>query len=205
MARTYRRNGVWGWSLEEQEKALTEAGKLDPNHAYKDELPEAKAKKPSFVKPEWLAGRADLLRPSGRRTGEEIAVATLPVLAPNETDLVSVIRQAGARRATITAVDSGFRLIAYQATIEDIEAAIKDWQRSKASARTKPGRTAGYLAAAEKKRSETDRKLPIAKPLWNSRKWDRPSVQEIAAVSGLSTKTLYNRLPPRPRRERKSK
>jgi len=203
VARCYIRNGVWGWSPEDQEKALIEAGKgSDPDRFFRDILPAVKAKKPSFVRPEWLDSRnTGLLRPA-RPRAEEIAVATLLALAPSEADLSACLERAWKRGATVTAADSGISLPP-DAGVAGVNRAIADWQRAKASARTKPGRAIGWQAAAAKKRDTTDRKLPLARPLWKSRKWDRPSVAEIEAISGLSAKTLYNRLHERPRKERK--
>jgi len=203
VARCYIRNGVWGWPPEEQEKRLIEAKKIsNPDFVYRDILPAVKAKKPSFVKPEWLEVRNEhLLRRTNPRP-EEIAVATLLALAPSEADLSATLELAWKRKATVVAVDSGISLPP-DAGVAGVNAAIRDWQRAKAAARTKPGRALGWQAAAAKKRDDTDRKLPLARPLWKSKKWDRPSVAEIEAISGLSAKTLYNRLHERPRKERK--
>jgi len=167
-----------------------------------DILPAVKAKKPSFVRPEWLTERNEgLLRHTSPRA-EEIAVATLLALSPSEADLVYALERAWIRKATVVAVDSGISLPP-DAGVAGVNRAIADWQRAKASARTKPGRALGWQAAAAKKVAETDRKLPIARPLWKSRKPDRPSVAEIVALSGLSAKTLYNRLHERPAIERR--
>ena len=203
MARCYIRNGVWGWSPEEQEERLAGAGKVSkPDDIYRDILPAIKAKKPSFVKPEWLEVRNDHLLRQTRGRPEEIAVATLLALAPSEGDLVAALDLAWKRKATVTAVDSGISLPP-DAGVAGVNAAIKDWQRAKASARTKPGRAIGWQAAAAKKRDDTDRKLPLARPHWFSRKPDRLSVAQIEAISGLSQKTLYNRLHARPAIERR--
>lgn len=202
MARCYIRNGVWGWSPEDQEKALIEAGKgSDPDRFFRDILPAVKAKKPSFVRPEWLDSRnTGLLRPARPRP-EEIAVATLLALAPSEADLSACLELAWKRGATVTAVDSGISLPP-DAGVAGVNRAIADWQRAKASARTKPGRALGWQAAAAKKRDDTDRKLPAAKPLWRDRRPDRLSAQQVAVKVGLSVKTLYERLHARPKVKR---
>lgn len=204
MARCYVRNGVWGWTIQEQLDALEKADVLHPERVYKDELSDRQAKYPARVRPEWLRQRQSLLRPSTRRQ-DEIYVATLLAMAVSEADLVAVIAQAGARGAHIHAVDSGFGLACDLATPQGIQQAVEDWQRAKASARTKPGRTAGYLAAAEKKRAETKRKLPPAKPLWRSRKPDRLTEAQIAEIVDLSPKTLHQELGRRPPIDRKGK
>lgn len=204
MARCYVRNGVWGWSIEDQEKALSAADVLDPGQLYRDVLPEARAKKPSVVRPEWLEERARLLRPTGRKGGEMIYVATWTAFAVSEGDLIEALTDAWERDATITALDSGVS-ISGSSSDRAIVAVLHDWRRAKEAARTKPGRALGWQAAAAKKNAETDRKLVAARPLWRSRKPDRPSVADIAELSGLSPKTLYNRLHERPAIERKSR
>lgn len=200
MARCYVRDGVWGWSIAEQLAALEAAGVLELGRLYMDKLHAHRAKKPAHISPDWLEQRnKDLLRASGREhNGEEIAVATITVLAPNEADLVNVIESAWARGATIRAIDSGVS-IAPNAGVAGVTTALKDWQRSKAVARTKPGRTAGYIAAAEKKRADTSRKVKLARPFWNDTSPDRLSAQQISDQVELSLKTLYRELRMRPR------
>ncbi len=203
MARCYVRNGVWGWSIQEQLDALEKAGVLEPDHVYRDELPERRAKHPSRINPEWLTSRAELLRPSGRRSPEDIAVAALTVLAPTQADLATALVQAQARNAFVRAVDSGF-LFGPKDGPASVALALQEWQRAKAAVRTKEGRTAGYLAAAAKKRADTKEKLKLVRPLWLDTKPDRFSVEQIGVQCELSPKTIYRAvkdgdLPRRPR------
>lgn len=200
MARCYVRNGVWGWSIQEQLDALEAAGVLEPDRLYKDELPPAQAKKPALVRPEWLVQRNDgLLRSSGRHGSEDIAVATLTALAPNQRDLADALTKAATRKAFVRACDSGF-LFGPKDGPDSLVLAMDDWQRAKDRARTKPGRTAGYLAAAEKKLADTERKLKIARPLW--RNPDGYTAAEIEVLSGLSWKTIHGRLGRRPAKKK---
>ena len=110
MTRCYVRNGVWGWTVEAQEQALADADLLDQRSLYRDMLKPEQAKWPGRVRPEWLTQRADLLRPTARRS-DMIAVATLLALAVSERDLADVLAAAAAnRRATIKALDSGLEI-----------------------------------------------------------------------------------------------
>ena len=207
VARCYVRNGVRGWTVQEQLDALQKAGKLeDPERAHQDILPDVRAKHPGRVRAEWLVARnKDLLRPSSRRT-EEIAVASPVVLGVSQADLAGVLARAWDRNATVFFADSELTFPP-DAGVAGVNAAMADWQRARDAVRDTSGRRAGYLAAAEKKRDTTRRKLRIVRPLWMSTKPDRMSVVQIAAKAELSTKTIYRaveerQLPHRPRIKR---
>lgn len=189
MARCYRRNGVWGWSIEDQTIALRQAGVLEMDKLYTDELTAARAKRPAQVHPEWLEQRAVMLKPTGRKGGETIAVASMLVLGVGEVDLVHAIALAFARRATILAVDSGLSIKPDDGAAA-VNAAMDDWTRAKRDAQTKPGRRLGNTAAAEAAKARTLAKLPVARPLW-ARPTEEISSVEIAERAGLSVKTLY--------------
>lgn len=202
--RCYVRNGVWGWSLEEQEKALAMADVLEPDRLYRDDLPASQARQPGRVRPEWLMARKALLRPTGRSGNDPIYVATLLALGVTEADLIDTLTAAAEhRRSAVIAIDSGIT-IAPDGGMQTLNEAVKDWQRAKAKARTKPGRTAGYIAAAEKKRARTLAATKIARPLWRDTKHNRLTAEQIAEQVELSAKTLYSELGRRPavRRQR---
>lgn len=164
-----------------------------------DELAASKAKMPARVKPEWLAQRAALLKPTSRARGETIHVATLLALAVNEADLIDCIALATARRDTLAAADSGFS-VASGAGAAEIRAAVADWTRAKLDAQTKPGRRAGNRAAADAARARTLAKLTAeVKRMWRDRSPDRKPTQAVAEVAGLSVKTLYTELGRRPK------
>lgn len=201
--RSYTRNGVWGWSVEDQRAALMAAG-ADLTREFCDELPATKAKMPARVQPDWLTERAKLLQPTSRRRGETIHVATLLALGVSEADLIGCIAKAAARRDTVRAADSGF-MIAPGAGAAEIGAAVADWTRAKLNAQTKPGRRAGNRAAADAARARTMAKLTAeVKRLWRDRAPDRKTTQAIAEIAGLSVKTLYTELGHRPE-QRKAK
>jgi hypothetical protein len=189
LARCYRRNGVWGWSLQDQLEALRQASVLEMDKLYTDELTAERAKRPAQVHPEWLVERANLLKPTNRRGGETIAVATLLALGTGEVDLVHAIALAFGRRATIHAVDSGL-VIKPDDGAAGVNAAMADWLRAKRSAQTKPGRRLGNASAAEKAKARSLAKLPEARPLWGL-PTEEISTVEIAKRTDLSVKTLY--------------
>lgn len=196
MGRCYVRNGVWGWPIEAQEAKLKEGRVFDPSQLYRDELTAARAKKPSHILPAWLIERGDLLKPTHRKTGETIYVATLIALAVSEADLVSVLVAASARRATIKALDSGQEFALGEPAV--FQRAVEDWQRAKRNAQTAPGRRLGNETAAARRRQKTLDRLPKAKPLWRDTKPGRMTTDQIADEVGLSIKTLYAELGRRP-------
>jgi hypothetical protein len=183
---------VWGWSVQDQLEALRLAEVLEADKLYTDELTAARAKRPAQVHPEWLEQRAVLLKPTGRKSGETIAVASLLAFGVDEADLVDALAQAFGRRADVLAVDSGF-LIAPGDRADMMSAAIADWRRAKRDAQTKPGRRMGNTAAAEAAKMRTLAKLPVARPLW-AQPSEQISTTEIAKRSCLSVKTLYSYL-----------
>ena len=201
--RCYTRNGVWGWSLEDQRKALVAAG-ADMAREFCDELSASRAKMPARVKPEWLEERASLLKRTSRQRGETIHVASLLVLGVSEADLIAAITAAMARRDTVAAADSGFTIGPGAGGME-IGAVVADWARAKRDAQTKPGRRAGNRAAADRARARTLAKLtPEVKRLWRDRAPDRKTAPEVAAVAALSVKTLYTELGRRPEQKGKA-
>lgn len=199
--RCYARNGVWGWSLEDQRKALAAAG-ADMTREFCDELAATKAKMPARVRPEWLTQRAELLKKTSRTRGETIHVATLLALGVNEGDLIAALTAAIARRDTVRAADSGFTFVPGASGIA-FGAAVADWTRAKRDAQTKPGRRAGNRAAADAARARTLAKLTAEiKRLWRDRRPDRKTAPEVAEVAGLSVKTLYTELGRRPEKQK---
>lgn len=192
MARCYVRNGVWGWSVQDQLEALGQSGMLEMDKLYTDELSPARAKRPAQVHPEWLEQRSVLLKPTGRKGGETIAVASLLVLGVDEADLVGALALAAGRRATVISTSTG-HTVPPDSGAPGMSAAISDWRRAKRDAQTKPGRRLGNTAAAEAAKLRTLAKLPVARPLW-ARPSEEISTTEIAKRSGLSVKTLYSYL-----------
>jgi hypothetical protein len=206
VARCYVRNGVWGWSLEAQEKALADAGVLEPDRLYRDVLPTSHAKRPAQVHPEWLETRNQhLFRPTKRNVPDTVYVAAMTVLGVRETDLAHALAMASERRSTVVAVDSGVT-VTPDAGAAGVNAAMADWARAKRSGQTQPGRRIGTQAAAEAKKARTLAKLPEARKLWRLPPREMATM-EVAARVGLSVKTLYSYLGRREvaQRRRKSK
>lgn len=177
---------------------MEKAGKLDLEGMHQDELPAIKAKHPGRVRPEWLERRdRDLLRQTSPRPHEEIVVASALVLGVNPPDLAGAMARAWNRGATVFFADSGLSFPP-EAGVAGVNAAMADWERARESARTKPGRTAGYIAAAIKKRERTKAAVKIARPLWRDTKRNRLTTEQISDRVKLSAKTLYQELGRRP-------
>lgn len=181
---------------------MQDAGKLDTDgRVHRDELPAVKAKHPGRVRPEWLERRNnDLLRRTGARA-EEIVVASALVFGVSQADLSHALECAWNRGATVVFIDSGLSLPP-DAGVAGVNAAIRDWDRARESARTKPGRTAGYIAAAIKKRERTKAAVKVARPLWRDTKSGRMTVEQISDHVKISAKTLYQELGRRPMAKR---
>lgn len=189
MARCYVRNGVWGWSIEAQLAALKAAGVLEPDKLYTDELTAARAKRPGQVRPEWLEQRAVMLKPTGRRGGEVIHVATMLALGVSEADLVDSLARAANRNAWVTDADSGFT-VGPGSGMAGANDAVQAWLRAKREAQTRPGRRLGNASAAAAAKARTLAKLPAARPLW-ALPTEKISSLDIGKQVGLSVKTLY--------------
>lgn len=177
---------------------MEKAGKLDLDSMHQDILPAVKAKHPGRVRAEWLERRdRDLLRQTSPRPHEEIVVASALVLGVNPPDLAGAMARAWNRGATVLFVDSGLSFPP-EAGVAGINAAMADWERARESARTKPGRTAGYIAAAIKKRERTKAAVTKARPLWRDTKPSRLTAEQVSERCGISPKTLYQELGRRP-------
>ena len=185
----------WGVGMADSKRnSRSCAREADPeaDKLYTDELTAARAKRPAQVHPEWLEQRSILLKPTGRKGGETIAVASLLVLGVDEADLIEALAKAAARQATVRPVDSG-RDIGPSDGAAGMSAAIVDWRRAKRDAQTKPGRRLGNAAAAEKAKARSLTKLPEARALWKLPTEEISSV-EIGRRVGLSVKSLYKYL-----------
>jgi hypothetical protein len=188
--------------VEDQRKALEDAGALDPSQLYQDTVRADVAKQPARVRPEMLTERTALLRATRPRQNEVIAVATPLALGVSERDLIDSLAAAGKnRKAAVLFVDSGLR-IAPDDGMAAAAVAAAAWQKARQDVRTKPGRIAGNVAAAAKKLADTEKKLPAARPLWRSSRPDRLTAAQVADKVGLSVKTLYSRFRARPRVKR---
>jgi hypothetical protein len=195
LARCYGRNGVRGWTIEDQRKVLADGGWLDEYSLFLDELPAHRAKNPGRVQPEWLVVRDEFMRRTSRR-GETVVVATPLALAVSQRDLTQTLATLVKNRsATVLFADSGIS-IPPDAGMAGADVAIGAWQDAMKKATTKTSRIAGNVAATAAKKRLTAEKKKIAEPLWPLPTEDISS-EEIAQRSGLSVKTLYNELGPR--------
>jgi hypothetical protein len=192
LTRRYVRNGVRGWTVEAQIKLLDDGGWGGDPSLFQDTLRADRAKKPSYIRAEWLIERDNFLRKTHRR-GETLVVATPLALAVSQRDLTKTLIEAAENRgATVLFADSGLA-IAPDAGMAGADAAIGAWLDALEKATKKTSKIAGNIAAAAAKRKRTAEKLKVAEPLWPL-STDEISTEEIARRSGLSVKTLYNDL-----------
>jgi hypothetical protein len=183
--RPYVRDGVPGLTMERQEEMLAAIGlDLSDGKIYRDELSRAKIRKRAP-----LPERDQVISP--RRPGETVYVASLRVLGWDSHEVIRVMATAAKNAAKIHCVDTGETYSAETAAPE-ILSALTRAEEARRRARMVP---AGASARAAQ-RLRVERGLKIAKEHWG-RPPGEISVVEIAKLAGLSTRTLYAKLPPR--------
>ncbi len=157
--KTYASNILRHLPLEAQRKVL--AGVEKPYETYEDIL------KPRHLKahsPDALKERAMLLRPTSRKGHEEmIYVASLGVLGGwTAEDCLKALGAAGARNATVVALDSG-RHIPPTATGAELAEAISEF----VAARRRQQTTGGRLAAAAARKAGTAARAALIADDWH--------------------------------------
>ena len=195
--RAYIRNGVTGWPVERQRKALADAGFNGP--IYEDALTRNQQRGRNVAA---LEQRAQMLRPTSRQDPQLILVASIRILALSPVDLTAALAAAAACRATVRALDTGLE-IGPAAGAAEFAAACAAWDKARRSDQTLAGREKGRLAAEATKTAKREPRLAQARELW-AKPSDEISVQEIAHRVGLSVATLYNHLEPRSRARRRT-
>lgn len=155
--RAYASNIAAAWPIERQAELLAGRGEL-----YRDVLPRREIKQ---RRPVALVERADMLRPTARRTSETIHVASLVCLAWDAVDLMDVFAKAAARHATVVALDTG-QEIPPTGDVSVYKDAVEAFAAGKRRARTAAGRERGWKVAAENKRKETEVRLKLIADDW---------------------------------------
>ena len=198
MSRVYISNISKLWPVERQREVLANAEGTAKLSVYEDKLTRRGLQART---PDLLEERADMLRPTSRKTGETIYVASLAVLAFGAADLVNVLAAAAARRATIEVVADSLTIPpnAPAAVMAEVMAA---WERAKRRALTEGGRLAGIRVAAERRRAKTAAALDKVRD-----DWGKPSSEVSTAAlierSGLTYKALNEHLGPRKKAQKK--
>lgn len=141
-----------------------------------------------------LKERADMLKPTSRRTPETIHVASLSVLAWDAADLVSALAAAAARNATVRAHDVGLD-IAPDAATERVHEAVQAFTRTRRDAQTSIGRAGGWKVAAANREAATAAKIALIKDDWPLRTFRTP---ELLARAGTTYPTVVAVLGKRP-------
>lgn len=196
-ARVYTSNISKLWPLARQHDVLAKVQGWEKLPRYTDTLTRRGLQART---PDLLEERGDMLRPTSRRSGETIYVASLAVLAFGATDLVNVLAAAAARRATIEVLADDLTIPpdAPAAVVAEVMAA---WERAKRRALTEGGRLAGVKVATERRRAATAVALDKVREDW-SRPSDEVSTAELIERSGLTYKTLHEHFGPRKKAQR---
>lgn len=198
-ARVYMSNISKLWPISRQRETLASVEGWDKLPLYRDDL----TRRGLQVRtPNLLEQRAEMLRPTSRRTGETIYVATLAVLSFGAPDLANVLAAAARRRATLVSVADSLT-VPPDAPAAVVAEAMAVWDRHKRRAITEGGRLAGVKVAQERRRAATAEALAKVRD-----DWSRPSAEVSTAAlierAGLSYKSLNEHLGPRKKAQRRA-
>ncbi len=94
------------WKIEDQRKVLIAAG-VGSDKIFVDELT---TKERQAHRTACLSARADMLRPTTRKGGERIVIASPAVLAWSAEDFTEALTEAAARNATVRFLDSNLEV-----------------------------------------------------------------------------------------------
>lgn len=157
--KVYRSNILRHWPIAAQRDATAHV----IGEVYEDVL------KPRALKahsPADLKERAELLRPTGRRRGDEtIYVASLGVLAWVAEDFMACMGAASARGATVVALDTG-RSIPPTANAADLAEAQSEFLAARRK-QTSGDRLAGVAASKAKRMADTKTRLALIEADWH--------------------------------------
>jgi len=180
--RPYLRDGVPGLPIERQREMLAALGlDLAADKTYIDEMGRTR-----IIKRTPLVRRDDAVSP--RHAGETVYVAGLRVLGWDHLDLLRGISRAFENGCRIYCADTR-ALYSADTSANALSKALARAEEARRSARTKRA-TEGSVSRREQLVRQG---LAIARPLWLG----PMSVKDIAAMAGLSKRTLYAHLPPR--------
>jgi len=180
--RPYLRDGVAGLPIERQREMLAELGLgLAADRAYIDEMGRARIAKKGA-----LPRRDEAVNP--RHPGEVVYVAGLRVLGWDHLDVLRAMSAAFDAGARIYCADTR-SVYSGEMPAHEIARALARAEEARRSARTKRA-TEGSLSRRAKRVQDG---LAVAREMWTG----PASARNIAAIVGLSTRTLYARLGPR--------
>lgn len=158
----YVSNILRQWTVEAQREALADVP--GPVEGYEDVLAPRTLKAHS---PADLKERAELLRKTGRRRGDEtIYVASLGVLAWVAEDFMACMAAAAARNATIYALDTG-RSIPPTATAKELAEALSEFLASRRRHQTTGGRLAGVNASRALRMEDAQKRKALIEADWH--------------------------------------
>lgn len=160
----------------------------DQRMLYVDKLTKAavKAREPGSLKE-----REEVLSP--RRSGEAIYLAGLRVLGWTMPDIAHALAQAWRHKAVVYCIDID-RVFSVETPLSELLDAIASAEEASRRAANSEKQARATTASQKKRTRQKLEKLAIARPKWRDRSF---TVDQIAAESGLSRRTLYNELGPR--------
>lgn len=179
------------WPVSRQESLLDDRF---PNwregQEYRDELPPRRRQTPS---PDDLLDRASMLRPTSRRSAEQIVVASIAVLAVSQLDLVRVLAMAEARKATLIAIAEEVRLVppyTAEAIAETLTIFAMAIHRGRGNTRL------GHLVSAERREARAKAACDLIKERWalpRSQFSDKALLAEAGVARATAVRHLGDR------------
>lgn len=145
-----------------------------------------------------LVQRAEMLRPSTRRNGEEIYIASLAVLDWTAEGMMEALTAAMARGATVRVLDAGLSIGPTARVTTLYVAAVAFAAARKRSQEVDRGRAGGEASARKRSEASKARALTI-KAEWGM---PEPPTAILLARAGLSYNTAKLHLGPRPAAQR---
>ena len=196
-ARIYISNLSKAWPEARQREVLKPVTEGSNLPEYRDQLTRRGLQS---RKPELLEERADMLRPTSRRSGETIYCAALGVLAVSPADLASVLAAAAARRATIILPGDDLT-IPPDPPASVLADVMAQWEKRRRQGLHEGGRLAGQKIAVERRRAATAAALDLVRDDWGKPS-SEVSTKALMERAGLTYKTLNEHLGPRTKAQR---
>ena len=128
------------WKIEDQRKVLIAAG-VGSDKIFVDELT---TKERQAHRTACLSARADMLRPTTRKGGERIVIASPAVLAWSAEDFTEALTEAAARNATVRFLDSNLE-VGPNAKIPQLHKAAKAFANFNVSRHAKDAVPPNYI------------------------------------------------------------
>lgn len=178
-ARAYKSNILKAWTPEAQQSLLD--GVEEELTIYEDQVRPGQRKRKAV---DALVQRADMLRPTKRRRGDEVIyVPCLGNFAWDLWDLARCFAAAKEREATIVALNTDLR-IPPDASEAVMKQAREDFQADKRRGAVQPGRV-GWEIAQEQRLADTERRINLIREDWGNPDF---KLEDLLLRAGRTTK-----------------